>query len=84
MLRGRSQAIRGCAGFVQFFQNGHSHVASITPLAAVAFLLTDTTFDADSSVFAPLTGTLAVTTLLTFPAPLTPGFGGKIFIVHAK
>jgi hypothetical protein len=59
-------------------------MASITPLATVAFVLADTALSTDTGVFATLARSLTIATLLTFTASLATWFGRKVLVISTK
>lgn len=62
--------------------HGDPHVAPITTLPAISFVLTDATFSANTGVLAPATGALAIATLLALAAPLAARLRGQVFLVR--
>jgi hypothetical protein len=70
------------AGLV--FLDGNTHVASVSSLAAIAFVLTDTLISAEAGVLASLAWSLAIAALLALSASLATGFGREVFLVLTK
>ena len=59
-------------------------MATVTTLATVALVFTDTAINVNTGVLAATTGTLTITALLALAAPLAAWFGREIFLVCTK